>query len=112
MLVAYVCGKEHLSNTQTVFYLDNDAARAGLMKAFSAIQHAEAIAERVTYIEADVCSKPWYGRVPTSSNVSDPFLHFQFLVTHVRGDSFIPSYLCDLKRKKYICIYIYTVHEY
>ena len=48
VLVAYVCGKEHLSNTQTVFYLDNDAARAGLIKAFSAIQHAEAIVERVT----------------------------------------------------------------
>ena len=60
-----------MDNAQTVFYLDNEAASAGLIKAFGATQHAEAIVERVTHIEADVCNKPWYGRVPTSSNVSD-----------------------------------------
>ena len=60
-----------LANCQSVFYLDNDAARAGLTKAFGATQQAEAIVEKVVEIESDICNKPWYGRVPTSSNIAD-----------------------------------------
>ena len=71
VLVSYLCWREHLANSQTVFYLDNDAARAGLTKALGATQQAEAIVHHVTSIESEICNKPWYGRVPTASNIAD-----------------------------------------
>ena len=41
VLVAYLCWRQHLVSCQTVFYLDTDAARAGLTKALGATQHAD-----------------------------------------------------------------------
>ena len=71
VLVAYLCWRQHLVSCQTVFYLDNDAARAGLTKALGATQHAEAIVHEIMSLESETRNKPWYGRVPTASNISD-----------------------------------------
>ena len=71
VLVSYFCWRKYLANSQTVFYLDNDAARAGLTKALGATRLAEAIVLHVTSMEAEICNKPWYGRVPTASNIAD-----------------------------------------
>ena len=74
VLVSYLCWRKHLANSPTVFYSDNDAARAGLTKALGATQQAEAIVHHVTSItsiESEICNKPWYGRVPTASNIAD-----------------------------------------
>ena len=71
VLVAYLCWRRYLVNSQTVFYLDNDAARAGLTKALGATQHAEAIVHQIMSLESQFRNKPWYGRVPTASNISD-----------------------------------------
>ena len=71
VLVSYFCWRKYLANSQTVFYLDNDAARAGLTKALGATRLAEAIVHHVTSMEAEICNKPWYGRVPTASNIAD-----------------------------------------
>ena len=71
VLISFFCWRKHLANSQTVFYLDNDAARAGLTKALGATQLAEAIVHHVTSIESEICNKPWYGRVPTASNIAD-----------------------------------------
>ena len=71
VLVAYLCWCTHLGSCQTVFCLANDAARAGLTKALGATQHAEAIVHRIMSLEAEIRNKPWYGRVPTASNISD-----------------------------------------
>ena len=71
VLVAYLCWRPHLVSCQTVFYLDNDAARAGLTKALGATQHAEAIVHQIMSLESETRNKPWYGRVPTASNISD-----------------------------------------
>ena len=71
VLISYFCRRKHLANSQTVFYLDNDAARAGLTKALGATQLAEAIVHHVTSIESEICNKPGYGRVPTASNIAD-----------------------------------------
>ena len=61
VLVAYICWRRHLVNCQTVFYLDNDAARAGLTKALGATQHAEAIAHRIMSLESETRNKPNHG---------------------------------------------------
>ena len=71
VLVAYICWRRRVVNCQTVFYLDNDAARAGLTKALGATQRAEAIVHQIMSLESEVRNKPWYGRVPTASNISD-----------------------------------------
>ena len=71
VLVAYLCWRKHLGSCQTVFYLDNDAARAGLTKALGATQHAEAISHRIMSLESEIRNKPWYGPVPNASNISD-----------------------------------------
>ena len=71
VLVSYICWRKHLANCQTVFYLDNDAARAGLTKALGATQQAEAVVHHVVSLESEICNKPWYGRVPTASNIAD-----------------------------------------
>ena len=54
-----------------VYYFDNDAARAALVKAWSDSIEANAIIECFVNAELQFSLKPWFGRAPTHSNPAD-----------------------------------------
>ena len=58
-------------NSQVVMYLDNDAARAGLIKMRGATDIGDIIIQETAVLEARLAFRPWFGRVPTASNVAD-----------------------------------------
>ena len=71
VLLAFVLWKQYIGDSRVVFFLDNDAARAGLIKAQGATIHGGVIVQRIVGIESQIDCKPWYGRAPTSSNIED-----------------------------------------
>ncbi len=58
-------------NSQVVTYLDNDAATAGLIKMRGATCARDRIIQDAAVLETKFSFRPWFGRVPTSSNVAD-----------------------------------------
>ncbi len=60
-----------ITSSQVVFYLDNDAARAGLIRMRGATEAAEVVLNEKAKLEVTFSYRPWYGRVPTSSNIAD-----------------------------------------
>ena len=56
---------------QTVFYLDNDAARFSLIKASSSTQFGNRIVNAFASLELSLQVKVWFARVATESNIAD-----------------------------------------
>ena len=54
-----------------VSYIDNEAARAALVKAWSQVDDANRIIKLDVDEEVTFCWKPWFGRVPSHSNPAD-----------------------------------------
>lgn len=71
VLIAIKLWSSYFRNSQVVFYLDNDAARAGLIKMRGATDIGDIIIQEAAMLEALHSFRPWFGRVPTSSNVAD-----------------------------------------
>ena len=61
----------HFRNSQVVMYLDNDGARAGLIKMRGATDIGGIVIQDAALLEAQNSFRSWFGRVPTSSNVAD-----------------------------------------
>ena len=70
-LVAVIVWKEVLQSCQVVFYIDNEAAKAGLIRGAGATPLANAIIGNFCIAEAELQLKAWFNRVPTHSNLSD-----------------------------------------
>ena len=60
-----------VDKSQVVCYLDNDAARSGLIKGSGATKVADAIIQLFCESEAALQLKSWFSRVPSHSNISD-----------------------------------------
>jgi hypothetical protein len=71
VLVAVTIWKEVLQSCQIVFYIDNEAAKAGLIRGAGATPLANAIIGDFCIAEAELQLKTWFNRVPTHSNLSD-----------------------------------------
>eukprot|EP00434_Breviolum_minutum_P036682 symbB.v1.2.032515.t1/scaffold3913.1/size48432/3 len=71
VLIAIKLWCSFFRNSQVVMYLDNDAARAGLIKMRGATDIGDIIIQDAALLEAQNSFRPWFGRVPTSSNVAD-----------------------------------------
>ena len=56
---------------QTVFYLDNDAARFSLIKASSSTQFGNRIVNAFASLELSLQVKVWFARVARESNIAD-----------------------------------------
>jgi hypothetical protein len=63
--------KKQLENSDVVFYLDNDAARQGLVKGFSPAGMSNEIISAILDCEEELSINSWFARVQTSSNVAD-----------------------------------------
>ena len=71
LLVSLVVRGEFIDKCQVVFYVDNDSARAGLIKGAGATRMADAIIECVCTREADLQLRAWFNRVSSHANPSD-----------------------------------------
>ena len=58
-------------HAQTVFYLDNDAARSAYIKGVGATHYASLLVDSFVQKEIDLQIKSWFSRVPSYSNVAD-----------------------------------------
>ena len=60
-----------LRSAHTVFYLDNDAARAALCKGCGGTKLGRNFVQRIMENESTLRLKSWYAGVPSHSNISD-----------------------------------------
>ena len=61
----------YLSNTQCVFYLDNEAAKGALIKGATDAGSGTRLVQAFVVSEMNLQIKVWFSRVPTSSNIAD-----------------------------------------
>lgn len=70
-LVAILLWAQKFPHRYVVSYLDNEASKAALIKAWSNIDEANRIIKLYVDEELKRFWKPWFGRVPTHSNPAD-----------------------------------------
>ena len=85
VLISVCLWGETLGNSQVVYYLDNDAARSGLIRGAGATDMANVIINGFCVKEADLQLKTWFSRVPTHSNISDSPSRLDFSLTDMLG---------------------------
>ena len=71
ILIALVLWGALIDKCQLVSYLDNDAARAGMIRGAGATRLSDVIVQIVCEHEAQMQLKTWFSRVPSHSNISD-----------------------------------------
>ena len=70
LLVAMLVWGGLVERSQIVFYIDNGAARSGLIKGAGATEMADAVIECFCSHESVLQLKSWFSRVPSHSNPS------------------------------------------
>ena len=78
LLISIFLWGSWIDKAQFVCYLDNDAARSGLIKGSGATKLADAIIQLFCESEATLQLKSWFSRVPSHSNISDGPSRLQF----------------------------------
>ena len=74
-----------MSQCQAVFFLDNDAAKVGLIKGSGATRLASLVISQFCEREAALQRKTWFSRVPSHSNLSDGPSRMDFQLTDNMG---------------------------
>lgn len=69
--ISFEVWKNRLAKRPLVVYVDNDAAKAAIVKGYTAVQGAEELCEHLTQVEEDQEIALWCARVPTASNIAD-----------------------------------------
>ena len=70
-LVAKLTWKEYLEGRNVLFFIDNGAARLGLVKAYSPSLPSLTLVMQCCQVDYEVGMQSWYARVPTKANPSD-----------------------------------------
>ena len=70
-LVSILLWAKLFPHRYVVSYIDNEASRAALIKAWSQVDDANRIIKLYVNEEVNSFWKPWFGRVPTHSNPAD-----------------------------------------
>ena len=71
LLVARLTWKEKLSGRKVIYFIDNDSARLGLIKAYSPVLSSLEIISKCLSWDHIHRSSSWFARVPTASNIAD-----------------------------------------
>ena len=71
VLVARLTWKSKLKGRRVLFFLDNESARLGLVKAYSPVLPSLEIIMQCLEWDYAFAVDAWYARVPTASNISD-----------------------------------------
>lgn len=69
--VSLVHWEGHPSNSQCVFYLDNEAGTGALIRGATEAGHGAQLVHSFVVAEMRCQVKVWFARVPTSSNIAD-----------------------------------------
>ena len=85
VLVAAMLWGDTMSQCQAVFFLDNDAAKVGLIKGSGATRLASLVISQFCEREAALQRKTWFSRVPSYSNLSDGPSRMDFHLTDTMG---------------------------
>ena len=70
-LMATRCWKHLMKHRRVFFFIDNEAARSGLIKLNSEAQDIRRMYKQLIYEWDDVCCFQWISRVPSPSNIAD-----------------------------------------
>ena len=83
VLLSLMIWGSQLRQCQVVYYLDNEAAKAGLIKGSGATRLADVIVGNFCANESKLELKTWFSRVPTHSNLSDgpSRMNFDLVIT-------------------------------
>jgi hypothetical protein len=71
VLLSLLTWSDKMAGRQVIFFLDQDAARQALVKAYSPSRPSAEIVAQVFVNVALLEVYPWFARVPTESNVAD-----------------------------------------
>ena len=71
VLISAILWGEWFKQSQIVYYVDNEAAKAGFIRGAGATKVANVIVGSFCALEAKLQLKTWFSRVPTHSNLSD-----------------------------------------
>ena len=71
VLVALKVWEKHLRDQHAVFYIDNDAARQGLIRGYSPSKASCKLISAAWLEVARLRTMIWFARVPTRSNIAD-----------------------------------------
>ena len=69
--VAAVVWEGLLSNSLSIWFIDQDASRRGLTKGYSPVDRSSLVIDAAAQALADDCTRPWFARVNTGSNPAD-----------------------------------------
>ena len=85
VLISLLIWGESFSRSQVVYYVDNEAAKAGLIRGAGGTSLANVIIGTFCLKEAELQLKTWFSRVPTHSNLSDGPSRMDFNVVTALG---------------------------
>ena len=70
-LVARLTWAERIKGKRVLYFVDNESARIGMIRAYSPILPSLKIIMQCVSLDFELNSAPWYARVPTASNPGD-----------------------------------------
>jgi hypothetical protein len=71
VLVAKLTWQRRLAGRKAIYFIDNEAARLGLIKAYSPVLSSLKIIMQCLAFDFEHDALSWYARVPTAANLSD-----------------------------------------
>ena len=89
VLLSFALCKPLLQERHVMSYIDNEAARVTLLRMSSESQALTLLAGACAVLEDQLAMVPWYGRVPSRSNIADKPSRLDF--TGLRPDVRIPD---------------------
>ena len=89
VLLSFALCKPLLQERHVMSYIDNEAARVTLLRMSSESQALTLLAGACAVLEDQLAMVPWYGRVPSRSNIADKPSRLDF--TDLRPDARIPD---------------------
>ena len=94
-LVARHTWKGRLAGKRVVWFIDNESARAALVKQYSPVVASLNILVQCTAMDAQTGLESWYARVPTASNPADAPSRLQDEGLMARGSARVSALFPD-----------------
>ena len=85
VVIAVILWGRDVVHSQTVFYLDNDAARSGFVRGVGATHLADVLIRTFCQIENNLLIRSWFSRVPSFSNLGDDPSRLDFRLLNKLG---------------------------
>ncbi|CAE7289458.1 unnamed protein product [Symbiodinium sp. CCMP2592] len=100
-----------LTRCLVVIYLDNEAAKGALVSGKSSTLPGQSIVSSVLDLEDSARIRPWYGRVPTSSNPADAALYGLPVITLLSAKTRSCVAGCRKRRRDHLLIVLQPLQQ-